>query len=180
MCWNPDRMERGLLNTFHQFKVGDSWSTWHWFWSVWPPPGGDPNLLCCYGVGERRRGGTGIFWGKEVDEGWGQNQDRRVLILTPLIQRRKVEVGMWMGQGSHTAEPGVSTGIYGGIRGLISEGTELTRLRLRKERLNMKRKSKDWLCLLSLNGNNISDVEVTVTHWFYMLGILASSSRLKK
>lgn len=32
----------------------------------------------------------------------------------------------------------------------------------------MKRKSKDWLCLLSLNGNNISDMEVTVTHWFYM------------
>lgn len=41
-------------------------------------------------------------------------------------QRRKVEVGMWMGQGSCTAETGVSTGIYGGIRGLISEGTNGT------------------------------------------------------
>lgn len=41
-------------------------------------------------------------------------------------QRRKVEVGMWMGQGSDTAEPGVSPGIYGGIRELISEGTNGT------------------------------------------------------
>lgn len=41
-------------------------------------------------------------------------------------QRQKVEVGMWMGQGSHAAETGVSTGIYDGIRGLISEGTNGT------------------------------------------------------
>lgn len=95
-------------------------------------------------------------------------------------QRRKVEVGMWMGLGLHAAETWVSTGIYGGIRRLISQGTNGTHKAVPSQRTTQYEAEIKRLVAFTLNGNNISNVEVNCDSLVYLHGILASRSRLKK
>lgn len=111
----PRQDRQGLLNTFHQVAVGDSWSTWLWFWSVWPLPGGDPNLHGCDRVGEHLRVGPGFL-----------EKGRRWTLRSVSGQRQRGEVGMWIREGWDTTGTGVSTGTYVGIKGLNSEGTSWT------------------------------------------------------
>lgn len=82
-----------------------------------------------------------------------------------------------MRQGWDTAGTGVSTGISDGIKGLISEGGSRGP-GLLEDRLNTKRKSRDCLCVLSLNGGNAADVKVIVTHWFDTLSIRFHQTKL--